>query len=181
MSGPDALISHSRLAGWGAWRRSVLLIATVRRLRALELDAVLLTVVALVRTVAVIPVIVVCRSGVRRCGSAVVVVVVVGLRIVVTRSGSPASAVEGCATSLAPTTSSEAAVHRYYMFMFVECSHSELRVHAGDRGLTCRGRREARIQSRQLRGLPIAPRSSRQIVGSTVVDHSGQSCIYCRP
>jgi hypothetical protein len=178
MSGPDALISHSRLAGWGAWRRSVLLIATVRRLRALELDAVLLTVVALVRTVAVIPVIVVCRSGVRRC---VVVVVVVGLRIVVTRSGSPASAVEGCATSLAPTTSSEAAVHRYYMFMFVECSHSELRVHAGDRGLTCRGRREARIQSRQLRGLPIAPRSSRQIVGSIVVDHSGQSCIYCRP
>ena len=109
MSGPDALISHSRLAGWGAWRRSVLLVATVRRLRALELDAVLLTVVALVRTVAVIPVIVVCRSGVRRCGSVVVVVVVVGLRVVVTRSGSPASAVERCATSLAPTTSSEAA------------------------------------------------------------------------
>jgi hypothetical protein len=109
MSGPDALISHSRLAGWGAWRRSVLLVATVRRLRALELDAILLTVVALVRTVAVIPVIVVCRSGVRRCGSAVGVVVVVGLRIVVTRSGSPASAVERCATSLAPATSSEAA------------------------------------------------------------------------
>ena len=181
MSGPDALISHSRLAGWGAWGRSVLLVATVRGLRALELDAVLLTVVALVRTVAVIPVIVVCRSGVRRCGSVVVVVVVVGLRVVVTRSGSPASAVERCATSLAPTTSSEAAVHHYCMFMFVDCSHGELRVHAGGREHTCRGRREARTRSRQLREPPIAPRSSRQIVDSIVVDHSGRSCTCCRP
>jgi hypothetical protein len=110
MSGPDALISHCRLAGWGAWRRSVLLVATVCRLRALELDAVLLAVVVLVRTVAVVPVVVICRSGVGRCRGAVVVVVVVGLRVVAARSGSPASAVEWCAASLAPTTSSDAAV-----------------------------------------------------------------------
>ena len=108
ISGPDALISQCRLAGWGAWRWSVLLVATVRRLRALELDAVLLTVVVLVRTVAVVPIVVICRSGVWRCGSAIVVVVV-GLRVVVARSGSPASAVEWCATGLAPTTSSDAA------------------------------------------------------------------------
>ena len=180
MSGPDALISHCRLAGWGAWRRSVLLIATVRRLRALELDAVLLAVVALVRSVAVVPVVVICRSGVGRCRSAVLIVVV-WLRVVAAWSGSPASAVERCAACLAPTTSSDTAIYCYYLFMFVECSHGGLREHAGDRKRTCRRRREARIRSRQLRGPPIAPRNSRQTVGSIVGYHSDRSCIYCRP
>lgn len=106
------LSNDAVLAGRWAGRRSVLLVATVRRLGALEFDAVLLAVVALVRTVAIVAVVVILRSGVWRSGCAVVVVVVIGLRIVVVvGSSGPASTIERRATSLAPATSGDTAIY----------------------------------------------------------------------
>jgi hypothetical protein len=102
------------LARGRARRRRVLVVATVCGLGALEFDTVLLAVVTLIRAVAVIAsiVVVVVGGGVGWRGCAVVVIVVVRLRVVVpaNRSGSPACAVEGCATGLSPATRSDAAV-----------------------------------------------------------------------
>lgn len=102
------------LARGRARRRRVLVVATVCGLGALEFDTVLLAVVTLIRAVAVIAsiVVVVVGGGVGWRGCAVVVIVVVRLRVVVpaSRSGSPACAVEGCATGLSPATRSDAAV-----------------------------------------------------------------------
>lgn len=102
------------LARGRARRRRVLVVATVCGLGALEFDTVLLAVITLIRAVAVIAsiVVVVVGGGVGWRGCAVVVIVVVRLRVVVpaNRSGSPACAVEGCATGLSPATRSDAAV-----------------------------------------------------------------------
>lgn len=102
------------LARGRARRRRVLVVATVCGLGALEFDTVLLAVITLIRAVAVIAsiVVVVVGGGVGWRGCAVVVIVVVRLRVIVpaNRSGSPACAVEGCATGLSPATRSDAAV-----------------------------------------------------------------------
>lgn len=108
-------LSNNTIFAWRwAGRRSVLVVATVCRLGTLQLDTVLLAVVALVCAVAIVAVVVVVVGcgGVRWCGCAVVILVaVVGLRCVVAahRSGGPACAVEGCATGLSPATGSDAA------------------------------------------------------------------------
>lgn len=88
--------------------RSVLLVATVRGLGTLELDAVLLAVVALVGAAAVVAVVVRwSRVGRSRCA---VLVAVVGLCGVVSWSGGPACTVEGRAAGLAPAAGGYAAV-----------------------------------------------------------------------
>lgn len=98
------------LARWWARRRRVLVVATVRRLGALKLDAILLAVVTLVRAVTVVAVVIVGSSRIGWRGRAVVVVVVVGLRVVAADgSGGPACAVEGCTAGLSPTTRGDAA------------------------------------------------------------------------
>jgi hypothetical protein len=94
---------------WGTRRRSIAACAAVRWLRRLELDAVLLLVIALVRSVAVVAVVGgVCGCGrVRWCGR-LVGVAVVRLRVVVTGSGSPSGAVERLTAGLAPSACCEA-------------------------------------------------------------------------
>lgn len=89
-----------------------MVVAAVCRLGALQLDAILLAVVALVCAVTVVAVVVVVvvGSGVRWCRRAVVVVgvvAVIGLRVV--GSGGPACAVEGCAAGLSPATRGDTA------------------------------------------------------------------------
>ena len=166
------LSNDAVLAGrWARWR-SVLLVATVRGLRALKLDTILLAVVALVRAVTIVAVVgVVCRSRVWRCRSAVVVVVVVvvvGLRVgggvVIARSCGPAGAVEGRATSLAPAASGDTTVDCQYKLRVVAI-----------RKLTCRRRTGVQSQLRRQREQPIAPTSSRRTGDSIFVVHSGHS------
>jgi len=86
-------------------------VTTVRWLRLLKLNAILLAIVTLICAATII-VVVVRSSRVRRSG--LVVGVVVGLRVLLVVVGagarSPACAVEGLTTGLATTTSSEAAV-----------------------------------------------------------------------
>jgi hypothetical protein len=87
-----------------------LLIATVRRLRALKLYAVLLAIVALIGATTVVAVVVICRSRVWGSRCLVLVVAVVRLSGVVSWSSGPAGTVEGRAAGLAPAASSDAAV-----------------------------------------------------------------------
>lgn len=85
---------------WGrARRRRISRIATVRWLRGLQFDTVLLLIVALVCAIAIVA-IVGRFGGVRWCG--LLVVAVVGLRVVhVSWTCGPACAVEGLTTGLA--------------------------------------------------------------------------------
>lgn len=113
LSGQIVHLSHkSVFAGWWARRWGILSCATIRRLWALQLDAVLLAVVALGSASTVVSLVCV-RLGVWRVrwsGLGIVVVVVVGLSIVLlARTSSPAGAVEGLATGLATTASGYAA------------------------------------------------------------------------
>lgn len=101
-----------------------MVVTAVCRLGALQLDAILLAVVALVCAIAVVAIVVVgcSRVGGRRRG-VVVLVAVVGLRVVATRSGCPACAVEWCAAGLSPATGGDAAVIECQL-----CSHRLLKV-----------------------------------------------------
>ena len=105
-------ILQSTLVWWRARRRRVP--STIRRLRALQLNAILLTVVTLIcASATVVPVVVIVRgSGVRRCGLVLVVVVWRGGLIVVVgaRARGPACAVDGLATGFAAAAGCKAAV-----------------------------------------------------------------------
>jgi len=102
------ILSHDTVAlgRWRAWRRSVA--TTVRWLWLLKLDAVLLLVVALIGAVAVVAVV---RGlgRVRWCGLLVLVAVVRLPVVVVHGSRSPACAIEGLTSGLAPSACCEAA------------------------------------------------------------------------
>ena len=92
----------STLVGW--WTRRRRISSTVCRLGTLELNAVLLAVITLVRaSAAVVSVVVVCGSGVWWGGLLLVIVVGCGGLIVVVGAGTrcPACAVEGLATGFA--------------------------------------------------------------------------------
>jgi hypothetical protein len=80
--------------------------STVRRLRLLQLDAILLTVVVV--TLGASAIVSVVRCGVGWCSLVVLVVVVVWLLVVLAWSGSPACAVEGLATGFATFPCGEA-------------------------------------------------------------------------
>jgi hypothetical protein len=99
-------LSHDTIALVGGWaRRRLIQRATVRRLRRLHFDAILLaTVVALIRAAAVVSG--VCVVRLRRVRGSRLVVVVGCCVIVVAGHGArgPACAVEGLATGLAAAT-----------------------------------------------------------------------------
>jgi hypothetical protein len=112
MSSSPEHLSHDTIAlAWRrAWRRLVLR-ATVRRLRRLQFDAILLlaVVITLVRAIAAVVSVVgiACLSGVRGRWLAVLVIVVVigcGGVCVVSRTGGPACAVERLAACFAAAT-----------------------------------------------------------------------------
>jgi hypothetical protein len=103
---------HLVLTRWRAWRWRIVVSSTVRGLRLLKFDAVLLPVVVRVCAAVVVAVVALVASGilgcrVRRSGLRTLLVGVVWL--CVAGPSSPASAVERLATGLATTTCGNAA------------------------------------------------------------------------